>query len=86
MQQYFWDGAHWNVEEAYKAFGPNMKTIYNLEELQDYKGRIWVVSSDNYSLGNTVAEELDADIIQQDEFITEYKGYRYTFCLLETEK
>lgn len=86
VQQYFWDGAHWNVEEAYKAFGPNMKIIYDLEELQDYEGRIWVVSSDNYSLGNTVAEELEADIIKQDEFITEYKGYRYTFCLLETEK
>ena len=28
--QYFYDQQHWGVEEAYKAYGPNMKTVYDL--------------------------------------------------------
>lgn len=79
---YFWDIENWNVDEAYKAFG---NTIHNLDSLQNYKGRIWIIS-DNSNTLNRVIENLGIDNIQvldNQFFDTKYKLYRYDISLIQ---
>ncbi len=80
--QYFYDEAKWNVEEAYKAYGPNMKTIYSLEEIEDYKGRIWIIGADNYAILEQFSED-EINVLIKEKFSTRYKGYQYTVTLIE---
>ena len=84
IEQYFYDGGYWNVEEAYKAFGPNMTYTHNLDMLEGYTGRIWAINSNNYAIADEIVEKYDAKIIEQVHYTTEYKEkYEYTFSLLE---
>ena len=79
---YFWDVENWNVDEAYKAFG---NTIHNLDSLQNYSGRIWVIS-DNSGFLERVVQEFGEDKVEvKDEkyFDTEYKTYKYDISLIE---
>lgn len=78
---YFWDRSHWNVQEAYKAYG---KTIWDINDLKDYKGRIWVIGSGNFGLAEAVNTELeDTTILKQEYFKTKYKSYEYAMTLIE---
>ena len=79
---YFWDRLNWNVEKAYKAFGD---TVYDLDNLKDYQGRIWVVSDDSDELLNAVIDELggDIEILANERFDTKYQNYQYAISLIE---
>ncbi len=80
---YFYDKANWNVSEAYKAFGT---TVKDLNELQNFTGRIWIISSDNYNFADEVIQELGQeriDILNQEQFSVKYKNYRYAITLIE---
>lgn len=83
-KQYFYNGAHWDVEEAYKAYGPGMETIYSYEDiLKDYEGRIWLIDSENCGLYKEFPKEGLKTIIEPTEFRTKYQNYIYTIVLLE---
>ena len=85
-KQYFYNGGHWDVEEAYKAYGPGMETIYDYNDiLQDYHGRIWLIDSENCGLYNEFPKEGITTIIEPTEFRTKYQNYIYTIVLLEKE-
>ncbi len=75
--QYFYDKENWDVEEAYKAYA---KTIYNLDILKDYHGRIWFMGNEDFY---KEAEEQfdDIELIEQKQFNTKYKNYEYSFIL-----
>ena len=74
---YFWDKDNWGVEEAYKAFG---KTIYDLEFLKDYSGRIWVSNSE---ILDAIKEKYEIKEIDNKEFYTRYKGQHFNLILIE---
>lgn len=80
---YFYDEAYWNVEEGYKAFGKHMKTIYDLEEIKEVKGRIWVVDSIGYGLLEKLQEQYEVEVIEQKSYSTRYHGFQYSFALIE---
>ena len=82
--QYFYDAEHWNVDEAYKAYGPGMQTVHDLDFLENYTGRIWFVNAGT----NSIVEEAmnkydDIKIIDQKGFSTKYQSYQYTFSITE---
>lgn len=77
---YFYDVDHWNVGPAYKAYGD---TIYNLEFLKNYKGRVWLINTTHYSLYEEVSKKFKAKLIDQKAFSVEYKEYQYTLTLVE---
>ena len=83
--QYFYDKEHWNVEEAYKAYGPNMTTVYDLSFLDDYTGRIWLINAGNNVLLEQVEEKYGeaVQLVSQQNFSVKYKKYQYTFNLVE---
>lgn len=80
---YFWDASYWNVEEAYKAFGKKMKTIYNLDEIKDVSDRIWVLDASTYGLLEAIQKEYDVEVLDKKSYSTRYYGFQYTFALIE---
>ena len=85
-KQYFYNDEYWDVEEAYKAYGPGMEIIYNYEDiLNDYHGRIWLIDSDNCELYKSFPKEGTQAIIEPTEFRTKYQNYVYNIILLEKE-
>jgi hypothetical protein len=69
------------VEKAYKAYG---ETINSLDSLKDYKGRIWVLSSGDFSFAETVKSQFEnSEILEQEEFAVAYQEYQYSISLLE---
>ena len=90
-KQYFYNGDHWNVEEAYKAYGPQMETVENLDFLKDYKGRIWIIDSADSSFYNDKFKTDDYKVIDSkviktkypSSFDTNYSGYEYNLILIE---
>lgn len=79
---YFWDRMNWNVEEAYKAYG---KTIYNLDNLKDYKGRIWIIGAWKDGFAEEAMKNLggDIDVLKSEYFGTKYREYQYVITLIE---
>lgn len=78
---YFYNLKNWRVEEPYKAYG---KTIFNLDDLQDYKGRMWVISDNDFEFQEIVKNELnDIGIIEENKFDIKYQKYNYTIALME---
>ncbi|SEV93040.1 glycosyltransferase family 39 protein [[Clostridium] fimetarium] len=43
---YFYNVLNWDVEKPYQALGKNVVITRNLDELKNYKGRIWIISKD----------------------------------------
>jgi len=43
---YFYNVLNWDVEKPYQALGKNVVITRNLDELKNYKGRIWIISRD----------------------------------------
>lgn len=85
-KQYFYNGGYWDVEEAYKAYGPGMETIYHYEDIvKDYHGRIWLIDSENCGLYNEFPKEGTRTIVEPQEFRTKYQNYIYTIVLLEKD-
>ena len=90
-KQYFYNGDHWNVEEAYKAYGPQMETVEDLDFLKDYKGRIWIIDSIDNSFYNDKFKTDDYKVIDSkviktkypSSFDTNYSGYEYNLILIE---
>ena len=78
---YFWDRQHWNVSEAYKAYG---KTIWNIKDIKDFKGRIWVIGSGNFGLAEAIDSELEGtQVLKQEYFKTKYKSYEFAMTLIQ---
>ena len=83
VPMYFYNIWGWNVDKAYMAFGPNVKSIRNIEDLKDYKGRIWVINRDNAF--NKVISWIGTEEISDAEFHLDYysKENGYHIVLIE---
>jgi uncharacterized membrane protein len=86
-KQYFYNGQHWDVEEAYKAYGPGMETIYDYNDvLENYHGRIWLIDSEYMGLWNDEFPKEGITILKDAQrFDTKYQNYIYNIMLLEKE-
>lgn len=83
-KQYFYNGAYWDVEEAYKAYGPAMETIYDYQDiLENYTGRIWLIDSENMGLYDEFPKENTTILEGPVRFDTKYQNYIYSIVLLE---
>lgn len=85
-KQYFYNGQHWDVEEAYKAYGPGMETIYDYNDiLKDYHGRIWLIDSEYMGLWEEFPKDGITVLKDAKRFDTKYQNYIYNIMLLEKE-
>ncbi len=82
--QYFYNIENWNVEEAYKAFKPQMNIIYDLQILDNYKGRIWIIDSKDFSMySKYFKDNKNFELINNNIFYSKYQDYTYNLVLLE---
>lgn len=82
-KQYFLNFAYWDVEEAYKAYGPGMETVYDYGFLDEYKGRIWLIDSEYMGLYEEFPKE-NINVLKEAKRIdTNYHEYIYNVMLLE---
>ena len=85
-KQYFYNGQHWNVEEAYKSYGPGMETIYDYNDiLENYTGRIWLIDSEYMGLWDEFPKDGITVLKEAERFDTKYQNYIYNIMLLEKE-
>ena len=91
-KQYFYNENHWNVVEAYKAYSPQMETVENLDFLNEYKGRIWIIDTKYDGFYNSYFRNKEEyKLIEKEKFNTKYPssfdtkydGYYYNLILLE---
>lgn len=80
---YFYDELYWNVEEAYKAFGKEIKIVYELDEIKDVSSRMWVIDACTYKFLETLQEEYEIEVLDKKSYNTRYHGFQYTCALIE---
>ena len=85
-QGYFYNIEKWDVEEAYKAFLPQIITIRKLnqvENLNDENTRIWLIDTENSNLRNEIGIENKEITIYEKEIYNPYSNTTYFFTLYE---
>lgn len=85
-KQYFYNGANWGVEEAYKAWAPQMETWITTEFLNKCTGRIWIIDSQDNGFYNELFNTEDFKYISTEYFDTPYQNYIYNITLVERVK
>ena len=75
---------HWTIEEAYKAYAPQMGIAYSIDEaISKATGRIILVDTSDLSLYNKFENKDEFDEIEIKEFNTKYRNYTYKFVTLQ---
>ena len=83
-KQYFFNEPDWGVEEAYKAFAPQMDTYVKPDFIDELNGRIWIVDGWNCDeFYNRFFNNEKYRYVSRTEFHTAYQGYNYIFVLVE---
>ena len=77
---YFYDEENWNCEKAYRAFSSDFRTVYDLDFLEDFSGRIWVTNDSDLQ---QIQDKYDVDLIKHESFDTRYRDYDYSISLVE---
>lgn len=84
-KQFFYNSEHWGVEEAYKAFGPQMKTCEDDTFLEECSDRIWVVGYGDTAY-NLLFNNENYIKLEEKDFDTTYQGDHYKIMLIEKVK
>ena len=84
---YFYNADDWGVEEAYRAFEPNYKTVVTDEFMNDLSDRIWVIDNAYGSAAEDLfGDETEYKIVSQEKFYTKYHSYNWSITLVEKVK
>ena len=82
-KQYYYNPSNWGVEEAYKAFGEQLKIYTNEDFLNEMNGRIWIVDTEASDYYNKLFNNDNYKLISQKLIKTEYEEYVYNLYLVE---
>lgn len=83
-KQYYYNEQNWGVQEAYKAFGPQMDTYITPDFINELSGRIWIidgVSDECYK--KYFSDKQQYTYVSQQSFSTKYHEYNYIVTLVE---
>lgn len=84
LNLYFYNHDEWDVELAYGAFAPQLKTVRDLSEVYAHPGRIWALK--NYfpgSINDLIEQNSDKKVIKQyDMIVVPYHNLQFEFTLL----
>ena len=85
-EQYFLNFDFWDVEEAYKAYGPGMKTVTDWSFLENIENkRIWLIDSEYMGLYDIWPKENTKVLKEAYRVDTKYHNYIYNVMLLEKQ-
>lgn len=81
--QYFYNPDNWGVEEAYKAFGPQMSTYIDDSFIEKLSDRFWIVDAPDEKVYSWLFDNDDYTVIKKEEIHSSYHDYGYTMILVE---
>lgn len=82
-KQFYYNPQDWGVEEAYRAFGDQLKIYTNKDFLNECKGRVWIIDNENSDYYNKVFNN-DNFVEKSRKLIkTGYEDYTYNMILVE---
>ena len=83
-KQYFVNLGHWSIEEAYKAYAPQMGVVTTPEEAeQQSKGRIFIIDTGDLKLYNEIKNDNKYKTVSIKKFEAKYHNYTYNMVILE---
>lgn len=83
-KQYFVNLGHWSIEEAYKAYAPQMGVVTTPEEAeQQSKGRIFIIDTGDLKLYNEIKNDNNYKTVSIKKFEAKYHNYTYNMVILE---
>ena len=82
-KQYFYNGADWGVQEAYKVWAPQMDTYVTTDFLEELTGRVWIIDSQDNGFYNELFNTDEFKYISTEYFDTPYQNYIYNITLVE---
>lgn len=85
-KQYLYNPSDWGVEEAYRAFGDNLKICTNTDFLKECNGRIWIIDNENSDYYNNLFNNNNYKVISRKVIKTAYQDYVYNMILVEKIK
>lgn len=81
---YFYNQYNWNIDEAYKAFAPQMKCVNNLDSIESYNGRIWIIDADNSNVYEEIKDIQNKKvIIDRQKIYNSYNDMTFVITLFE---
>lgn len=83
-KQYFYNSSNWDLKNAYNAFLPQMEIITDLDNIDNYKGRIWLIEpSEDENLYKLIAEDMNIQkIIEKEKIVIPYHNLEFVITLL----
>ena len=86
-KQFFLNLENWSIEEAYKAYNPQMEVKGTVEEaIKEAKNRIFIIDTGELSLYNKIYNEDQYKQVSINKFEPRYKNYTYNIIILEKVK
>lgn len=82
-KQYYYNEENWGVEEAYKAFAPQMNTYITTDFMNELTGRIWIIDGITDFAYQRYFNNEKYTYISQKAFETDYQDYHYVITLVE---
>ena len=85
-KQYYYNEEDWGVQEAYKAFGPQMDTYITPDFINELSGRIWIIDgTSDACYKKYFSDEQQYTYVSQQSFSTKYHEYNYVITLVEKD-
>lgn len=82
-KQIYYNPSNWGVEEAYRAFGDQMKIYTNTDYLNECNGRVWIIDNENSDHYNKSFNNDEYRLISRKLVHTKYEKYLYNMILVE---
>ena len=83
-KQYFINLGNWSIEDAYKAYAPQMEVALTPEEaMEKATGRIVIVDTGDLTLYNKIKDNSNYKTISIEKFEAKYHNYTYNMVILE---
>ena len=82
-ESYFYNKDNWGIDIAYQAFLPYMHVSNDLDFINQYKGRIWIIESEKTELKDKLIELYKVKEISTEDFYQRYKSLPYKIELVE---
>lgn len=82
-KQYFYNKENWGVEEAYKAWAPQVEICINTDFIDHCKERIWIIGAWNNSCYEELFNNENYKKLDNFNFETKYQNYPYKITLVE---
>ena len=82
-RKFFYNPTHWEAEEAYKAFGEQLRVCTDPDFHKELSDRIWIIDSPDAEYYNKMFNNEQYKLVSQFLITVKYENYDYNIILVE---